>query len=651
MPTLGSLFDGIGGFPLAAIHNGITPLWASEIEPFPIEVTRLRFPDMLHFGDITKLNGAELPPVDIITGGSPCQDLSVAGARAGLAGARSGLFMEQVRIVKEMRDADERRGRTAHAVRPRYMCWENVPGAFSSAEGEDFRIVLEEIVRIKDSACSVPGPDSGTWESAGAIILGDQFSLAWRVMDAQYWGVAQRRKRIFLVADFAGRSAPKILFEQNCLLRNPASGRRSREGASASAQEGADDSIWPDTVGFDGYNGDLTGDKAATLGVNCGMSTGRNGVISGWTAFAANQRDEVRDLHDVAAALGAQPGMKQQTFVAGITAKGNGDCFVSPERHTTIASGGGQAGQGYPCILTAGFSAGAGCSAGSIGYGEEVAPTLKGTASGNCMPSILCLNDQGGSAMACSENLVGTLRAQEHGHQPLVFDNHGQDTRFLGPVNAAQTVSATFGMGGNNQPLVVAEQAEKSPTLFENHGIDARYTGPHKIAPTMSARYGTGGNNVPLVAQRDDTFCITGNAIDRKPMNGGNGIGYQQGIAYTLTATDHHAVFSRQRVDIFRDDAVASTQSARQHKDATDLIMDLDKSSDSTSPEKDIPVLLIRRLTPLECERLQGFPDGWTEIEGASDSARYKALGNSVAIPCVDFVLQGIAWALAAHAS
>ena len=205
--------------------------------------------------------------------------------------------------------------------------------------------------------------------------------------------------------------------------------------------------------GFDGYNGDLTGDVAATLGVNCGMSTGRNGVM----AFAANQRDEVRDLHDVAGALNAQPGMKQQTFVA------------------------------------AAFSAGAGASAGSIGYGEELAPTLKGSASGNCMPSVLCLNDQGGSVMECSENVSGTLRAQEHGHQPLVY---------------------------------------------ENHGIDARYTGPHQVAPTMSARYGTGGNNVPLVEQ-EETFCITGNAIDRQPQNGGNGIGYQRDIAYTLTATDH----------------------------------------------------------------------------------------------------------------
>ena len=250
MPTLGSLFDGIGGFPLAAVRNGIEPVWASEIEAFPIEVTRKRFPSMLHVGDITKLNGAELPPVDIITGGSPCQDLSVAGARAGLAGERSGLFMEQIRVVKEMRDADERRGRTAHTVRPRYMCWENVPGSFSSAGGEDFRIVLEEIVRIKDGSCSVPRPDSGRWESAGAIILGNQFSLAWRVMDAQFWGVAQRRKRIFLVADFAGRSAPQILFEQNRLPGYSASSGGQRQGTAASAPGCSDPPGGTGPIGF-----------------------------------------------------------------------------------------------------------------------------------------------------------------------------------------------------------------------------------------------------------------------------------------------------------------------------------------------------------------------------------------------------------------
>ena len=364
----------------------------------------------------------------------------------------------------------------------------------------------------------------------------------------------------------------------------PADTVHNQQPPHASQQDGC-------IAGFDGYNGDLTGAVAATLGVNCGMSTGRNGLVQP-IAFAANQRDEVRDLHDVAGALGAQPGMKQQTFIAeGVVAKGNGDCFLTPERHTSLSAGGGQAGQGYPCVLTAGFSAGAGASAGSIGYGEELAPTLKGSASGNCMPSILCLNDQGGSMMECSLDITGTLRAQEHGHQPLVY---------------------------------------------ENHGIDSRYTGPHRVAPTMSARYGTGGNNVPLVEQ-EQVFCITGNAIDRKPENGGNGIGYQADLAYTLTATDHHAVFSRQRVDIFKDGEVTSTQSARQHKDATDLVL-----QGTDQPR------LIRRLTPLECERLQGFPDGWTDIPNASDSSRYKALGNSVAIPCVDYVLFGIALVLLA---
>ena len=603
MPTLGSLFDGIGGFPLAAVRNGIEPVWASEIEAFPIEVTRKRFPSMLHVGDITKLNGAELPPVDIITGGSPCQDLSVAGARAGLAGERSGLFMEQIRVVKEMRDADERRGRTAHTVRPRYMCWENVPGSFSSAGGEDFRIVLEEIVRIKDGSCSVPRPDSGRWESAGAIILGNQFSLAWRVMDAQFWGVAQRRKRIFLVADFAGRSAPQILFEQNRLPGYSASSGGQRQGTAASAPGCSDPPGGTGPIGFDGYNGDLTGEKAATLGVNCGMSTGRNGVL---TAFAANQRDEVRDLHDVAAALTAQPGMKQQTFVAGITAKGNGDCFLSEERHTALSGGGGMPGQGYPAIFTAGFSAGQGSAAGGIGFQTEWSPTLKASESGsNMVPSILCLNDQGGSVMACSEDVAGTLRAQEHGHQPLIVDKRSD---------------------------------EMMPALYENHGIDARYTGPHTVAPTMSARYGTGGNNVPLIAQGSEP-C----------------------------QESSHAIFSRQRVDVFREDAVASTQSARQHKDATDLVMDvagldcrngrengdlcgtLQQGTTGSSLNSIHPVRtgrLIRRLTPLECERLQGFPDHWTELPDASDSARYKALGNSVAIPCVDFVLRGIAYFL-----
>ena len=240
--------------------------------------------------------------------------------------------------------------------------------------------------------------------------------------------------------------------------------------------------------------------------------------------------------------------------------------------------------------LAAGFSAGAGASAGSIGYSERAAPTLKAGQSGNRMPSVLCLNDQGGVVMDCSEDVAGTLRAQQHGHQPLVF---------------------------------------------ENHGVDSRYTGPHPVCPTLSARAGTGGNNLPLALQPEPAICICGNAIDRQPRNGGNGIGIQNDVAYTLTSADRHAIFRRQRVDKFREGDTASTQSARQGKDATDLIC---------QPSRDtLAVFLIRRLTPLECERLQGFPDGWTDMPGASDSARYKALGNSVPVPCVEYIMAGIA--------
>ena len=213
--TMGSLFDGIGGFPLAAERYGIKTLWASEIEPFPMKVTERRFPGMAHKGDITKLNGRLLLPVDIICGGSPFPDLSVAVARAGLSGARSGLFMEQIRIIKEMRTAERERGRTGADIRPRWMCWENVPGAFSSGspKGEDFRIVLEEIIRIHDIGTEVPRSYPYSWPDAGDAVMENGFSLAWRCLDAQFWGVAQRRKRIFLVADFAGPLAPLLLFD------------------------------------------------------------------------------------------------------------------------------------------------------------------------------------------------------------------------------------------------------------------------------------------------------------------------------------------------------------------------------------------------------------------------------------------------------
>ena len=267
-------------------------------------------------------------------------------------------------------------------------------------------------------------------------------------------------------------------------------------------------------------------------------------------AFAQNQRDEVRDLHNIAGALGAQPGMKQQTFIAS-------------------------------------FSTGAGATAGTIGYAEEVAPTLKGSPSGNCMPSVMCLHDQGGQRMDVCENMTGTLRASEKGHQPLVY---------------------------------------------ENHGVDARIRESGEVSPTVTARYGTGGGNTPLVQEPNEVYCIVGNIIDRQPENGGNGCGYQENLAYTITTCDRHAVFARQRVDEFWGDDIASTQSARQAKDATDLVVEPDRQY----------AQLIRRLTPWECELLQGFPLGWTDIPSVSDSARYRALGNSVAIPCVEFIMKSL---------
>ena len=246
----------------------------------------------------------------------------------------------------------------------------------------------------------------------------------------------------------------------------------------------------------------------------------------------------------------AQPGMKQQTFAAS-------------------------------------FSAGASATAGTIGYAEEVAPTLKGSPSGNCMPSVMCLHEQGGQRMDVCENMTGTLRASEKGHQPLVY---------------------------------------------ENHGVDARIREFGEVSPTVTARYGTGGGNTPLVQEPNEVYCIVGNIIDRQPENGGNGCGYQQDLAYTLTALDRHAVYARQRVDEFRNDDIASTQSARQAKDATDLVVEPDRQY----------AQLIRRLTPWECELLQGFPLGWTDIPSASDSARYRALGNSIPVPCVEFIMKSL---------
>lgn len=227
--TLGSLFDGSGGFPLGGLISGITPVWASEIEPFPIRVTTKRLPFLKHYGDVSQMDGGKIEPVDIITFGSPCQDMSIAGKRAGLDGSRSNLFYEAIRIVKEMRCKTNGRY-------PRYIVWENVPGAFSSNKGADFQSVLEEVCSVKGYEIHTPRPEK--WPAAGEIVA-DDFSLAWRVFDAQYWGVPQRRKRIYLIADLAGGSAGKILFESEGVSGYTPQGFRSWQGAAGASEKGS----------------------------------------------------------------------------------------------------------------------------------------------------------------------------------------------------------------------------------------------------------------------------------------------------------------------------------------------------------------------------------------------------------------------------
>ena len=327
---LGSLFDGIGGWLIAAKHAGVKPVWASEVDPFPAAVTAYHFPEVTQLGDITQIDVYELEPVDVICAGSPCQDLSVAGKRAGLEGERSGLFHTAIRLVHELR---------ARTGKPRFFVWENVPGAFSSNKGLDFRAVLEEIIQT-----SIPMPKNNKWAEAG-MVEWDGGSLAWRVLDAQYWGVPQRRKRIFLVADFAGHSAGEILFVEQGLPRDSAESEREGKEAARNAGTSTDCASYGidhvittggnctaqgkcyyekrcptlkasgvhavyDMTHADEVMRPVIGDKSNCL--NSRMGTGGNQVPV--VAFAVNQRDEIRDLQGKAGALQAQPGMKQQTF-------------------------------------------------------------------------------------------------------------------------------------------------------------------------------------------------------------------------------------------------------------------------------------------------------------------------------------------------
>ena len=556
--TLGSLFDGSGVFPLAGLLAGIVPVWSSEIEPFAIRVTEKRLPQVQHFGNISGLHGAKLPPVDIITFGSPCQDMSIAGKRTGLNGSRSSLFHEAIRIIREMRCA-------SNGKYPRYIVWENVPGAFSSNGGEDFRCVLEAICSVKDSSISIPRP-AGKWTKAGEI-LAESYSLAWRVLDAQYWGVPQRRKRIFLVADFDGTSAGKILFESE---------------------------------GLSGYSAES---------------------LRAW----------------------------QRT--AGSAADGSG---------------------------TAG----------------------------------LCLCDQGGKRIDILKERTATLRAEAH-HPPCVLENHPADSRLqISESGKVQTLTSRCGTGGGNVPLLMDTpktlkircgkagggkgsliQENKSATLSCNndqtvfqpkaYGIssfssNAMLSGnPHSgIYEADTSRTLDTSDQSPAKNQGGiavlESYALQGSMIGRSDQNGPQGGGVNKEVAFTLNATDHHAVY-----------AASTGNFSSAFKETTPTLL----ARDHKDPSIVSSGYAVRRLTPQECARLQGFPDQWcsdlasenpTEEEidrwaaifeeyrkvvkpesrpksrktvqkwlqdPYRDAAEYRLWGNGICLNVAVFVLAGIVWA------
>ena len=536
--TLGSLFSGSGGFELAGVLAGMKPIWNSDIEPFAIRVTTKRLPDTKHYGDVSTLNGAELEPVDVITFGSPCQDMSIAGRRAGLDGERSGLFHQAVRIIREMREA-------TNGEKPRFIVWENVPGAFTSNGGNDFKAVLEAVIGIaQEDAPEVPAPEQGRWPAAD-IYVGDGWSVAYRVLDAQFWGVPQRRKRIFLVADFAGGRAPEILF---------------------------------DSEGVSGYSPE---------------------------SFRAWQR----------AANGAEAGV------------------------------------------------------GAAGEGRYV------------------INPQGSSGITITEDVTATLVAQDHGHHPAVLDE---------PVQAAGFLTES-----GESARSIGYQEECSPTLragmvpgllFEAHGRDARYNGPLDVAPTMSRYQGTGSGNVPLVAHEDVTVQPFGiGSYHSKGMLSDNphaGI-YEAETARTLDGSGGSPVPNQGGIAIVETYAMTTGSYMQVDREVSPPLMARDyKDPNVVSEIEHLPASYrVRRLTPTECARLQGFADRWcadlgteeptqddiafwagvfetwrkaTNPEGQpktekqiirwlrdpyTDGAEYRLWGNGVALPCVYFVLAGIAWA------
>lgn len=642
--TLGSLFDGSGGFPLAGLLSGITPVWASEIEPFPIRVTTKRLPFMKHYGDISAMNGAEIEPVDIITFGSPCQDMSVAGKRAGLDGSRSNLFYEAVRIIKEMRCA-------TNGEYPRYIVWENVPGAFSSNKGDDFRCVLESVCQIKDETAVIPQPDK--WQPAGEIV-GDDYSIAWRVMDAQYWGVPQRRKRIFLVADFAGRSAGKILFDSEGLSGYSAQSLRAwQETACRSGESPDSPSICLNDQG--GSRIDVTEEVTNTLRAE------------------AHHPPCVMDNKETTGAL------RTETYSAGFCTE-----------HSAKAR--------------------------SIGYEEEKSPTLRA----GTVPAAVYENHSQDTRYTGPVDVSPTVSS--------TYGMGGNNQPFV--VETPKTLKIRSGCDGGGKGALIQEDksatlsCNNDQTLFEPkvYGICSKHSNSMNSGNPSSGFYEAEtartidtGNQSPCKNQGGMVVvAVQGSMIGRADKNGPQGSGVNEDVSFTLDSCDRHAVAygidraaynqgTNAKFNIAVEPELEPTIVAKgpgavgqpiyhSSKNSFQTNFSSDEATDTlvATDYKDPPVVgteyIVRRLTPTECARLQGFPDWWCADLGTenpteeniafwrtvfethrkimgtstkpktdnqlikwiknphSDSAEYKMWGNGINLNIAVFVLSGIVY-------
>ena len=569
--TLGSLFDGSGGFPLGGLLCGIRPVWAAEIEPFPIRVTTKRMPFLKHVGDVSKIDGGKVESVDIITFGSPCTDLSVAGRRAGLSGSQSGLFYEAIRIVRQMREA-------SNGAYPKYIVWENVPGAFSSNGGQDFKAVLDAIVGIAAPGAEVPAPEDGRWPYAD-VYLGTGWSLAYRVVDAQYFGVAQRRRRIYLVASFVDERAGEILFERESVSRDSAQGESTEKEAAGDTGAGA----------------------FAAVGFEPGALKRLGGHV--W--------------HESAGCLRADMG-DNQTAVAIENHPIDGRCKLSEDgRVQTLAARMGTGGMNVPLVMDR----------------ERL------RAFGVC--------SDGSNSMRSDNPASGFYEA-----------------------STARTLDANGGRPDCNQGGIAVV------AFTQNQRDEVRDLGG--VAGALAAKPGA----------KQQTYALQGSMIGRSERNGPQGDGVNEDVCFTLNTIDFHAACVPERVGCL----CASDYKFPQNQQLEEGKYVIEPHSDGAETDRepnaadyfDEAAYLVRRLTPEECARLQGFPDWWCSDLGVDDPAEeeiawwrevfetyrgitstaskpktrnqvvkwlanpytdaseYKLWGNGVALPCVVFVLSRI---------